>query len=224
MLKRVKLAALITSAVLAGLVAHRRLRDWGATPAERRSWFPGDELIRDPADTVTLAVGIEAPAAEVWRWLTQIGVGRGGMYSYDWLENLIGLDIHSAETIHEEWQHLSVGDRVVLVPDGWMGMKRGYSLPVVATEVDRSLVLRQSPPEHPWDATWSFVITPAGPDRCRLVSRSRAARQPGLTGMLMRLAAQTMEPITLMMTRKMLVGIKERAERDSRNSGPLSPL
>src|SRR6476659_8688479 len=61
---------------------------------------------------------------------------RGGMYSYDWLEKLIGLDIHSAETIRDEWQHLSVGDRVVLVPDGWMGMKGGYSLPVARIEAE----------------------------------------------------------------------------------------
>ena len=155
--------------------------------------------------------------------LVQIGMGRGGMYSYDWLENLIGLGIHSAETIRDEWQHLGVGDRVVLVRDGWMGMKGGYALPVVMIEQDRALVLRQSPPEHPWDAVWSFVITPTGPASCRLLSRSRSARRPGLAGALMRGLAQVMDPIALFMTRKMLLGIKQRAERHCRSSGPLSP-
>ena len=210
---RGRTATLIAGGAVALVVARRRLHEWGATSEEKRRVLPGDGFIREPADTVTRAVGIDAPADEVWCWLVQIGKGRGGMYSYDWLENIIGLDIHSADAIHEEWQHLSVGDRVVVVPDGWMGMKGGYSFPVAAIEPGRAIVLRQSPPEHPWDAVWSFVITPTGPASCRLVSRSRSARRPGAIGAVIAMASQLMDPVTLLMTRKMLLGIKERAEQ-----------
>jgi hypothetical protein len=133
---------MVAGIALAAASARQRLRDWGATPEEKRSVLPGDELIGEPADTVTRAVGIGAPAEEVWCWLVRIGKGRGGMYSYDWLENIIGLDIHSADAIHEEWQHLAVDDRVVVVPNGWMGIKGGYAFPVAAVEAGRAIVLR----------------------------------------------------------------------------------
>ena len=96
---------------------------------------PATSSSAGPPTRSTRAVGIEAPAADVWRWLVQIGVGRGGMYSYDWLENLIGLHIHSAETIRDEWQHLSVGDRVVAGPR-WVDGHEGRLL--VARRDDRS--------------------------------------------------------------------------------------
>ena len=82
--------------------------------------LPGDELIGDPAAMTTLAVPIEAPAADVWPWLLQIGQDRAGFYSYDALENLVGLHIHSADQIVDQWQTLTVGDRVRLTPRaGW---------------------------------------------------------------------------------------------------------
>jgi hypothetical protein len=197
----------------ASIVVRWRFQNWGATVAEQSLRLPGDELVGDPAEVITRAVTIEAPASEVWRWLVQMGRGRGGMYSYDWLENLIGLGIHSTEEIRDEWQHLERGDRIVLVPPGWLGMKNGYSLPVALIETDRAIVLRQAPPEHPWDAVWSFVIRPQPDGTCRLLSRSRALRRPGFLGTIGWAATQLGDPITLIMTRKMLLGIKSRAER-----------
>jgi hypothetical protein len=190
-----------------------RARNWGATDEEFRATYPGDEMIPEPAGTTTRAVSIAAPAEEVWRWLVQIGQGRGGMYSYDRLENLFGLDIHSAEEVHPEWQDLAVGDRVVLVRSGWMGMEPGYSLPVARLDPGQAIVLRQAPPEHPWNAVWTFVIVPQGPTACRLISHDRAARREGMAGRWEALANSLMEPVTTVMTRRMLLGIKERAER-----------
>jgi Family of unknown function (DUF6544) len=184
------------------------LRNWGATSAEQHLTLPGDELIPDPADVMTRAVTVQAPAAEAWRWLVQIGQDRGGMYSYDGLENLLGLRIHSATEIREEWQQLSVGDEVRLVRPGWLGMKDGFALPVARIEPGRAIVLREQPPAQPWNAVWSFQVLPAGERQCRLLSRSRAARQRGPA----RLAGYAMDPVTLLMTRKMLLGIKERSE------------
>jgi hypothetical protein len=206
------LGAAVAGGVL--LAAGRRWRDWGATKAECGRRLPGDELVAEPADVTTRAVTIHAPAEQVWPWLAQIGQDRAGLYSYDWLENLLGLRIHSVGEIHEEWQHLQVGDTVRLVPAGWLGMRGGVALPVARVDPGRALVLRQQPPALPWNAVWSFHLVPKGPARCRLISRSRSARR----GRLARLAAQLMDPIALVMTRRMLLGIKARAERHQARS------
>ena len=145
----------------------------------------------------------------MWRWLVQIGQDRGGLYSYDWLENMLGLRIHSTREIREEWQHLTAGDQVRLASPGWLGMKEGFALPVAKVEPGRALVLREQPPAQPWNAVWSFHLLPINARACRLLSRSRAARQRGPA----RLASAAMDSVTLLMTRKMLLGIKERAER-----------
>lgn len=88
------IVALTTAAfgVAVGVRALRWMTSWGASAAEVSACYPGDELIADPAGITTMAVTVDAPAEQVWRWLIQIGQDRGGMYSYDWLENLIGLD------------------------------------------------------------------------------------------------------------------------------------
>ena len=205
---------------LVGLATGRQLRDWGATERERLTRLPGDDLIAEPADVTTRAVTIDAPPGEVWRWLVQIGQDRGGMYSYDRLENGLGLRIHSADEIRDEWQHLRVGDTVRLVRPGWFGMRDGMALPVVRIDEGRSLVLRQQPPDSPWDAVWSFHVVPDGPGKGRLVSRSRAARG----GWLARSAALALDPVTLLMTRRMLLGIKERAEQSARRSAEPAPV
>jgi hypothetical protein len=114
-----------TVAVAAGLQAVHTRRNWGATSEEASAVLPGDDLVPEPAEQTTLAVAIAAPAEDVWRWLVQIGQDRGGMYSYDRLEDLIGLRIHSAQEVREEWQHLAAGDRVVVVPEGYRPMPPG---------------------------------------------------------------------------------------------------
>jgi len=210
---RLPVAVAVGSLVVATQV---RLRNWGATAGEVCSPLPGDELIPDPAITVTRGVTVDAPGEAVWPWLVQIGQGRGGMYSYDRLENLIGLDIHSASEIRPEWQHLSVDDRVTLVRPGWMRIAAGYSLPVAHLIPGRAIVLRQSPPEHPWNAVWSLHVLPLDRRHCRLVSRGRAARRVGWPGWLDWSVDALMDPVTLVMTRKMLLGIKVRAETSQR--------
>jgi hypothetical protein len=146
----------------------------------------------------------------------QIGQGRGGWYSYDWLENLVGLDIHTTDQIRPEWQRLQVGDPVVTVRAGWRPLPDGFALTVARLEPARALVLRQQPPESPWDGVWSFHLLPDGPGRTRLVSRGRTHLAPGPGGVLQRLGGELMAPATFIMTRAMLLGIKRRAERSQR--------
>jgi uncharacterized protein YndB with AHSA1/START domain len=171
----------------------------------------GDDLLDGTVTTSTYAVDIDAPAEQVWQWIVQIGQDRGGMYSYEWLENLFGLDIHNANRIRPEWQRLAVGDQVRVVPRGKLGMPEGYAFRVALVDPPHALVLRQRPPEHPWDATWAFLITANGADRCRLISRSRSARRSGWTGVAARLGEALMQPIVFLMTRKMLLGVRDRA-------------
>ena len=176
--------------------------------------LPGDELVRDPADMTTLALPIEAPAADVWPWLVQIGQDRAGFYSYDRLENLVGLHIHSADQIVAQWQTLSVGDSIRLTPPRWMGQPDGVVLPVARLDAPRSLVLREGPPSLPWNAVWSFHVVPTSAGSCRLISRSRSERPQ----VRLRLACVVIAPLTAGMTRRMLLGVKARAERDVRRA------
>ncbi len=112
-------AAMLTAPVLRGWYDR-----WGATPVEVAGAMPGDELVPDPKITATRAITIGAPPEEVWAWLVQIGQGRGGLYSFDALGNLLGCDIHSASRIIPELQELHVGDLILLAPaeapaSGW---------------------------------------------------------------------------------------------------------
>jgi len=131
----------------------RQLR-WGATNREYGEPLPGDDLIADPDLTATRAITIRAPASQVWPWIVQLGQGRGGFYSYDFLENLIGCDIHSAGRIVPEWQDLKPGDQVKLAPQA--------GLAVAHLEPGRSVVLRGGVPSGnsapPYDFTWAFVV------------------------------------------------------------------
>jgi hypothetical protein len=197
-----------------GLLGHEFLRDWGASELERVEFLPGDDLVPEPADTSTLAVDVDAPAAEVWRWLVQMGQDRAGMYSYSRLESLFGLHIRNAGRIHREWQTLEVGDSLRLVPPGWLGRAAGLVLPVAQVVPGESIVLRMQRPQLPWDAVWSFHIADSGGDLCRLLSRSRGARAHGAA----RAAGALFNPVTWLMTRRMLLGIKTRAERSARVS------
>ena len=111
-------------------------------------------MIASPDLSATRGITIRASADEVWPWIAQLGQGRGGFYSYDFFENLVGCDIHSADRVVPEWQDVAVGDEVKLYPEG--------PLDVVGVEVGRSLVIRggvamgNTPP--PYDFTWAFVL------------------------------------------------------------------
>jgi hypothetical protein len=193
----------------AGLLAARRYyRNWGTTKEECDTALPGDELVSQPVVQTTESIWIDAPASAVWPWLVQMGQDRGGMYTYEKLENLVGLQHRNADRIHPEWQHLAVGDVIRLVPRGWMGLRNGIALPVVALVEGESIVLRLQPPDVPVDGVWSFHVVAHWEDRCRLLVRTRARmRVPGEA-----LGAEAAGPVMSLLTRGMLQGIKRRAE------------
>lgn len=201
------------AAGVAGYLLVDWMSRWGASEEEIAASYPGDELIDSPADQTTMAVTIAAPAEVIWSWLVQIGQDRGGMYSYDGLEQAIGLDIHSAEEVNPAWQDLGPDDRIQLVPPGWGPLPDGYAFRVSTVDAPHTLVLRQGPPQDPWDGVWTFAIREVGPGLCRLVSRTRTHRNPGLAQAVLRATTTLGAPITWLMTRKMLLTLKERSER-----------
>lgn len=203
-------------AMAAYAVTHgNRLLDWGATPEEVDGTLPGDEIVGDvPLYRSTRAVAVDAPAEQVWPWLVQMGQGRGGLYSYDRLENLLGLDIHSADAVVPELQDLAVGDEVRLTPPG---MQPELVFRVATLRAPTVLVLGPTGPreeafEHglPYPA-WTFALRPDGPGRCRLVVRFQLDA-PGTWSN--RVAyGYGLGPVHFVMERRMLLGIKVRAER-----------
>jgi len=128
-----------------------------------------------------------------------MGPGRGGAYTYDWVENLFGLDMHSADRVVPEWQDLQVGDV----------MRSAEDKPGMRTEIlDPERVLVNCSEAGDW--VWIFALEPAG-GATRLISRNRIAMKGAAAGQ--RLGMLVMAPGSLVMERKMLLGIKERAER-----------
>jgi hypothetical protein len=174
----------------------RPVLTWGATEAEAGSRLPGDELLEDADGVATRAIDIHAPASAVWPWIAQMGPApRGGAYTYDWIENLLGLNMHSAATVLTEFQHPEIGDTIGL------GANR---MRLERVEPERVLAWRSE--DGNW--VWTFVLSQSN-GTTRLISRNRF-RLPRLVD---RIGMVPMEPASLLMERKMLRGIKQRAEQ-----------
>ncbi len=188
-------AALLLLAALYPLL-RRPILTWGATAGEAASRLPGDELLEDADGVSTRAITIHAPAERVWPWIAQLGPSpRGGAYTYDWIENLLGLDMHSVDRILPEFQHPEVGDTI-----GFGANK----MRLERVEPERVLAWRSA--DGNW--VWTFVLEERD-GKTRLISRNRF-RLPTLAA---RVGMIPMEPGSLVMERKMLLGIKQRAER-----------
>jgi len=173
--------------------------NWGATAGEAAARLPGDDLVANAALQTTRVISIGAGPEQVWPWIVQMGPRpRAGVYTYDWIERLLGLDIENSNRIMAEFQTLEPGE--------YVGLNDKQGLRVVDSRPEEALVLQWEPA----GSSWAFVLQPEG-DGTRLLSRNRL---PG-SGPLFWLMAAIMEPASLVMERKMLLGIKERAERQA---------
>ena len=178
----------------------RWMNGWGTTPADLARTMAGDSLLPEYRYSGTTSVIIEARPEHVWPWLVQMGYKRGGLYSYDWLDRLFGyLDRPSATRILPEFQHLEVGERIP------MGI--GPAWPVAVVDPNHALVLDMRN-LGPIDWVWQFGIYAVGDNRTQLVSRSRVRAR----NVFARLMTHGIEPAGFIMTRRMLLGLKERAE------------
>ena len=189
---------------------------WGTTQDKNEEVFHVDEFIPNPSGKFTHAIFINAPVNEIWPWIAQIGQGRGGFYSYEALENIAGLQIYNASEILDEFQNLQLGDRI--------SFGAGTEYPIIYLEpphsmaiavwYDRDLDKKYDPtvghPSNFLQTTWLWHIESISPDQSRLYSRNRL-KLP--TSWKNKILAFFMEPVVFAVDRKMLLGIKKRAER-----------
>ena len=198
---------MLAVAALYWFLVRRWFGRWGAATSELSRVMAGDAAVVDPSYSATLAITVGARPEHIWPWLVQMGYRRGGLYSYDWLDRLFGyLDGPSADSILPECQRVAVGD---VIPIG-----RGQGFPVTAIEPYRTLVLSGTGDGFAW--AWQFGLYPLDDKRTRLVSRNCANVPYSVRSTASLLV---MEPAAFIMTRKMLLGIKRRAERSAGTSG-----
>jgi len=217
----------VLSAAAAGtalaVVYHRIVRPWhrhwGTTEQELRREWPGDALVPNACGDQTHALTINAPAAEIWPWIVQIGQDRAGFYSYTPLENIVGCEMRNADRIVSEWQQRQVGDMVWMTPKHkFRGVGR---MEVALLEPERAMILippRDVPPSLSISggvkATWGFILDPIDEHSTRLIMRARAESSPRLRDRMVGYAFW--EPAHFVMERKMMLAIKQRAETTSR--------
>jgi hypothetical protein len=180
-------------------------RQWGSTADERGRRLPGDELVPEPQWTYNHAVSINAPRSAVWPWLVQLGAGRGGFYTYEALENLVGCQVRNVAEIRPELQQLRVGDRIVLHG------RSGFGPEVVRLAPERALVLGGPPNEKGSQAIWGFHLLEGPGGTTRLLERGHGVAGKGASEQLGH-GPLLMDPVGFVMSKKMLRTIKELAE------------
>lgn len=189
------------------------LRDWrtswGTEHNEHLMQLPGDDLIPEPRWSSTHAITINASPYEVWPWIAQLGQDRGGLYSYETLENLIGCNIHNADEVLPQHQSIAPGDVIKL-------HQEGPTLPVLEVAPCHYLLLGSKPGfvESFGDivgVTWLFYLHEQPDGKTRLIVRWRSYYADSLR-MRLSFGALLAEPISFTMERKMLLSIRERVE------------
>jgi pimeloyl-ACP methyl ester carboxylesterase len=198
---------------LAVLAVARRQQHWGATDQEITQPLPGDNLLPAATQAWTHAITIAAPAEQAWPWLAQMGYqGRAGMYSYDVLERRLGT--RNIDRLNPDMAPLVAGDKLPFAP--------GLPMTVAVADPPRALVLWQvvaggkvvDPDAPPADDfygwSWAFVLEPVDATTTRLLTRMRVDYQPASKwAPAFRLL---IEPAHLVMGRRQLLGIRQRAE------------
>lgn len=217
-LRRLALFLTASLATYAFVVRPRLLR-WGATDAEFDSPYPGADLIPGGTRSATMAVTIDAPPADVWPWLVQMGYGRAGWYSWDYLDNF---GRRCADRIHPEWQNVNVGD-MLAGPD--VSEMEKSSWQVAAIEPERFLGLRASfdlrrgrrfdpakdHPQYFTDSIWGFLLKPLADNKTRLIVSGYWRLEPKWLQPFASFAA--LEWTHWIMQTRQFANIKRRAEK-----------
>lgn len=180
---------------------------WGATRQEQTNELPGDDLVPGANIQTTQGIAVQAGGQAIYPWLLQIGVDRGGMYSYDWLENLFGLRVHTVDHILPQYQDVQIGDFWRFTPPDYP-LRPGPGLYVRELQPDRAVLLcfgMENQTDETCVGTWQFVLEPQSDGSTRLLLRSRMTMEPD---QLIKLTYF----VQFIMARKMLLEIRERAE------------
>ena len=192
-------------------------RDWGSTAEERTRVLPGDEIVADAAGQNTRAITIRAPIADVWPWVAQTGQDRGGFYSFDLLENLVGCDMPTVDVLRSEKQIWQVGDKLWMYPSdrgGGIGFAtlRSY---VPGRALGFGTRMLGASLEEPEVASWTFVLEPIDSRTTRLLIRGRGRAEASLLAYAF--GSAVFEPIHFVMERRMMIGLKQLAEEGTRH-------
>ena len=200
------------------------LRDrWGLSREDANKALPGDSIVKAPKSEYSHGIEINAPAEYVWPWVAQMGKSRGGFYSYEALENLIGLQIYNADDILEDYQDPKVGEIIPFGPDS------GYPLALVnpnealvietCEDLEQKVLFEPAAgyPKKYLHISWLWYVEPLGDRKSRFISRNRVdfndTRKNRLKFSILA------EPMVFAMDRKMCLGIKKRAERYYKSAG-----
>jgi hypothetical protein len=167
----------------------------------------GDDLLAGADLSATRAITVDRRPNDVWPWIAQLGQGRGGLYSYDVLEDLVGCDMHSADRVVAEWQAVAVGGKLRLHPE--------VALDVVVVDPGEALVVRGGAPmgdtPPPYDFTWAFVVRERPDGTTRLLVRERYLYTRWWSGLLV----EPVEIVSFVTSQKMLRGIRQRVRQGS---------
>ena len=187
--------------IAAPLLRSRHLR-WGATSAEVESEMPGDDIVQQASFSATRAITVDAPPGMVWPWLAQLGFGRAGFYSYDLFDNAAR---PSAERIMPEWQEIKVGDWVP------MAAKVNETTAFKIAGFEKGEWMLWSKP----NSTWAWRLVPLHGSRTRLLTRLKQYNAWHASASMAALTVVLFEFGDFPMMRKLLLGVKARAEREA---------
>lgn len=183
------------------------MQTWGASTSEIASALPGDDMVPEAKMRTTKGITVRAKPESIYPWLLQLGVDRGGMYSYDWLENMFGLKVHSADHIVPALQDVQTGDFWRFTPRDYV-LKPGPGLYVRRLIKDQAVLLcfgMEGQPDEACVDTWQFVLVPQADGSTRLLLRSNMAIPAELPVKLTYF-------VQFIMERKMLLTIRDMAE------------
>jgi hypothetical protein len=202
-------------------ITRSHYRRWGATDEEMQRALPGDERVPNPNVLTTMAITIDAPASEIWPWVAQLGQERGGMYSYELLENLARCKMRNADRVVPDWE-MKVGDQMRMGPQGYpvnqvVALERGHWLLMAGADLKTGFAdpLPQAGQTTYINYAWVLYLDERPDGTTRLISRTRLAYAPRTLAFKLMWEVLT-DPIGCAMMRKMLLTLKQRAEKLNR--------
>jgi hypothetical protein len=208
--KSISLAAILLSLVL----VYRyqllpRLLTWGATREEISRQYPGEEQIKAKGFKNTLAITVKANPSAIWPWIAQMGLNKGGFYSYTRLENLFGCKLKNANELHPAWQHPKAGDLEPVCKSQEGKPDAGWQVGIVE---ERKALVWHGRNNTEW--MMGIYIDSINEHTSRLITRQQFKYpERWTTGWL--LEKLWLEWAHCIMQRGMLNGIKKRVERQA---------
>lgn len=183
------------------------LMHWGSTDKEISEYYTGDSILMQPDYENVLAVTINKPPSAIWPWIEQMGLNKGGFYSFTWLENIFGCKLSNADRLHPEWQSPQPGDHEPVCASAAKSNMNGWTILEVIP--NKALVYRSST-----DSSWmmGFYIDSASENSSRLITRMRYITPKAFWQYIT--DKVWMEWAHCIMQRGSLIGIKKRAEKN----------